>query len=59
MEQAYDKYRKLQMEYVKGTSIDNYFLSIFDTNYKELENIFKQTILAFEYLEKNQILQCN
>lgn len=46
----------LQMEYVEGTTLDNYFPPIFTDNYNELEEIFKETISAFDYLEKNNIL---
>lgn len=51
-----EKVGYLQMEYVKGVSLNNYFPSIFDTNWREVEDIFKETIFAFEYLEKNHIL---
>ena len=46
----------LQMEYVKGCSLDKYDVLPFDDNWKSWEDIFKETILAFEYLEKNSIL---
>lgn len=43
----------LQMEYIEGITIDQYNPDIFDKNWNE---IFKEIILAFYYLEKNKIL---
>lgn len=43
----------LQMEYVDGTTIDQYFPMPWD---KGWEDIFTEVISAFEYLEKHQIL---
>lgn len=51
-----EKVGYLQMEYIKGSTLDNYFAFPFDDDWKEWEDIFKETILAFEYLEKNNIL---
>ena len=51
-----EKVGYLQMEYVKGTSIDEYFAFPWADDWKSWEDIFKETILAFEYLEKNNIL---
>lgn len=43
----------LQMEYVNGTSIDKFIPNEWG---KSWEDIFIETITAFEYLEKNNIL---
>lgn len=43
----------LQMEYIKGSKISEYSPSPWD---KDWDVIFKETISAFEYLEKNNIL---
>lgn len=51
-----EKVGYLQMEYVKGSTLDNYYPFPFDDDWREWEDIFKETILAFEYLEKNNIL---
>lgn len=44
----------LQMEFIDGTSINNFFSN--NENYIYLEKIFLQAINTFEYLEKNNIL---
>ena len=44
----------LQMEYVIGTSIDNYINAFLDENI--LNKLFSEAISAFDYLEKNGIL---
>ena len=51
-----EKVGYLQMEYVKGSTLDKYAAFPFDDDWKEWEDIFKETVLAFEYLEKNNIL---
>ena len=51
-----EKVGYLQMEYVKGTPIDEYVAFPWDNDWKSWEDIFKETILAFEYLEKSHIL---
>ena len=51
-----EKVGYLQMEYVKGSTLDKYAALPFDDDWKSWEDIFKETILAFEYLEKNNIL---
>ena len=51
-----EKVGYLQMEYVKGNTLDKYSALPFDKDWKSWEDIFKETILAFEYLEKNHIL---
>lgn len=51
-----EKVGYLQMEYVKGSTLDKYSALPFDDDWKSWEDIFKETILAFEYLEKNNIL---
>ena len=44
----------LQMEFIEGTSIDNFFYN--NENYILLDKIFLQAINTFEYLEKNNTL---
>lgn len=51
-----EKVGYLQMEYVKGSTLDKYDPFPFDDDWKNWEDIFKETVLAFEYLEKNNIL---